>query len=177
MVPTNGTDASHPVWRPTHGRQYVGLVGRRAPRTGREQGPIRWIFRSSVGLGVPLLKQAAVPSPHGAGRWDRCLTHPVWGPTPGRKYVGLVGRRTPRTGREQGLIQWIFRSSVGLGGPLVKRAAVPSPHGSGRWDRCLSSGLEPDSRSQTRRIDHALHGFKQPCAGASAVGIPLPCRP
>ena len=71
----------------------------------------------------------------------------------------------------------IFRSSVGLGGPLLKRAAIPSPHGTGRWDRCFTSGVEPDSRSQTPRIDHALHGFKQPCAGASAVDIPLPCRP
>ena len=108
------------------------------------------------------------------------VSFPKWGKhfiRENRQFGGAVPPPTVRVRvpppREQGPIRWIFRSSVGLGGPLLKRAAVPSPHGTGRWDRCFTSGVEADSRPTIRRIGRPSRASNRSRAGPNPVDIPF----
>ena len=51
------------------------------------------------------------------------------------------------------LLTYFFRLRVDEGGLLLKKAAVPSPGGMGRWERCLFIGPEADPRPGKRPTD------------------------
>ena len=51
------------------------------------------------------------------------------------------------------LLTYFFRLRVDEGDLLLKKAAVPSPGGMGRWERCLFIGPEADPRPGKRPTD------------------------
>ena len=55
---------------------------------------------------------------------------------------------------------------------MLKKAAVISSNGIGRWARCQRSGLEADPRPCFRRTDLSLHASNGPREGTSHILFP-----
>ena len=68
------------------------------------------------------------------------------------------------------LLTYFFRLRVDEGFLLLKKAAVPSPGGMGRWERCLFIGPEADPRPGKRPTDQVSWCAIRRRAGCSESG-------
>ena len=103
-----------------------------------------------------MLKKAADPLAGGVGRGVRCQRsgrEADQGPQGRRIDLSMHASNGPIMCLARALLREYFRHRVGEGDLLLKRAAVPSPGGMGRWARCLLIGPEADSRPGKRRTD------------------------
>ena len=103
-----------------------------------------------------MLKKAAGPLAGGVGRGVRCQRsgrEAGQGPQGRRIDLSMHASNGPIMCLARALLREYFRHRVGEGDLLLKRAAVPSPGGMSRWERCLLIGPEADSRPGKRRID------------------------
>ena len=130
-------------------------------------------FRYIVGSGGVMLQKAAGPLAGGVVRGVRCQRsgrEAGQGPQGRRIDLSMHASNGPIMCFARALLREYFRHRVGEGDLLLKRAAVPSPGGMIRWERCLLIGPEADSRPGKRRIDQVSWCAIRRRAGCSEGG-------
>ena len=103
-----------------------------------------------------MLKKAAGPLAGGVGRGVRCQRsgrEAGQGPQGRRIDLSMHASNGPIMCLARALLTYFFRLRVDEGDLLLKKAAVPSPGGMGRWERCLFIGPEADPRPGKRPTD------------------------
>ena len=102
------------------------------------------------------LKQAAGPLASGVSRGVRCQRsgrEADQGPQGRRIDLSMHASNGPIMCLARALLTYFFRLRVDEDDLLLKKAAVPSPSGMGRWERCLFIGPEADPRPGKRPTD------------------------
>ena len=79
-------------------------------------------------------------------------------------------KRPHNVPREGTFLTYFFRLRFDEGDLLLKKAAVPSPGGMGRWERCLFIGPEADPRPGKRPTDQVSWCAIRRRAGCSEGG-------
>ena len=103
-----------------------------------------------------MLKKAAALLANGMARGVRCQRpgrEADAGPEARRIDLSMHASNGPIMCLARALLTYFFRLRVEEGDLLLKKAAVPSPGGTGRWEQCLFIGPEADPRPGKRPTD------------------------
>ena len=147
MVWPEGSDAKDRVGRPMRGRKSGGSTCRCTPQTAHNvprEGTSKIVYPSSRQLRRP----AAPESGGSITVWYGTMGTMPFNRSRGRLAAGKASDRSgvvvSLTTTSRVLGGWILRYRVGAGDLLLKRAAVLSPDGTGRWAQCRRSGRQTD---------------------------------